>query len=813
MPERTVSVGLVADVSNYLANMKRASSATAGLGKTAQTTGELTRGVVSKIGGSLQSLGNQVGGSVGQLLSTVGAGIDTVASKSAKFSTALEVGGGAAFAAGLGLQQLGSGAVQATDQLDAAITAAGDSTEQFSKQIDDAVASGEKFSHNAEDTKQALTTLTASTGSTQKALDSLSVVTNLAAARHSSLASAATLVARVLAGNGGRTLTQYGITMDGVGTKTQQGQRALQELADKLNGQASASVDNFSGKVGGLTTQLEDFVNDAATPVGAALTVVGVAAQVGGFALDLYKLKTVGATGAQAGLTAAAYLTAPALDAEGLAATTTGGALDGLKAAASTAIPVLAALAAADIVGNLAAGAAAAEGASTSIDRLKVSVATFDAKKLKASTAKNFSDNNKAALGQLTGGGPVQAISQVEAGIAANSTVRGGLDISTLGLNESSGGTALANTTASLQAYDAELTSLVNTGNTAKAAELFGDLSAQVLSAGGNVAGLKSQLPDYVAAAATFNASVKDGSDKTSVLAGTFNTAALAAADLKSSTDELESSLKTYGGAAQSAESATEGYYSALDAATEAAKKNGKATDDQTAKGRANNQALYAVAAAANAVADANLKAGKPIEDVSQQLGTARDKFVSLAESMGYTADQAKKLADQLVKAPTKYNFDSGDIKIATDNLRTFLAELARVPQTPTTVRIKTVIGNKTGFADGGIIPGRPSSTDNMLLPMASGEGVATARAMSSPANRAALAAMNAGRSPWGSASSGKYMSASSGGGSVNNYFLSVPVTIGGTIIGSDLAAAKQVTDLVTKGVNAGYVSQNWNVH
>ncbi|MCU1470816.1 MAG: hypothetical protein JWQ39_1965 [Glaciihabitans sp.] len=51
----------------------------------------------------------------------------------------------------------------------------------------------------------------------------------------------------------------------------------------------------------------------------------------------------------------------------------------------------------------------------------------------------------------------------------------------------------------------------------------------------------------------------------------------------------------------------------------------------------------------------------------------------------------------------------------------------------------------KPGATNGGIIPGPPSSKDNIIMPMATGEGVATADAMLSTANRAALNYMNAG--------------------------------------------------------------------
>lgn len=254
--------------------------------------------VTGRIGSAFQRVGGIIGGEFGNVLSSTGNGIDELGSKAAKLSTAMMVGGGVALTAGIGLQQFGSGATQATDQLNAAITASGSATTDYAERIDKAVKMGENFDHSAVDTKNALQVLTQATGDTGKALDTMGVVTNLAAAKHIGLSEAALLVTRVMGGSGARTLVQFGIHMDGVGTKTEQGQRALEELSKKLDGQAKASVNNFGSQVDIVKTKVKDFAEEVAGPVGGALTALGGVSTVAGLALDIYKTKQAAAAAA-----------------------------------------------------------------------------------------------------------------------------------------------------------------------------------------------------------------------------------------------------------------------------------------------------------------------------------------------------------------------------------------------------------------------------------------------------------------------------------------------------------------------------------
>jgi len=308
--------------------------------------------VTARIGGAFQKVGGIIGGEFGNVISGVGTGLDELGQKAQHLSTLLTVGGGVALTAGIGLQQFGSGATQATDQLNAAITATGAASTDYTERIDKAVKKNENLDHSAVDTKQALQVLTQATGDTGKALNLMGIVTDLAAAKHISLSDAALLVNRVLGGSGARTLVQFGIHMDGVGTKTEQGKRALDELAKKLDGQAKASVNNFGSQVDIVKTKVKDFAEEIAGPVGGGLTALGGIATATGLVLDIYKAKQTAA--AAATLAASAATDAAAVSTAGLATETV--ALDGAMDANPIGIVAGAIGAFAAVAGGLALG-------------------------------------------------------------------------------------------------------------------------------------------------------------------------------------------------------------------------------------------------------------------------------------------------------------------------------------------------------------------------------------------------------------------------------------------------------------------------
>ena len=229
----------------------------------------------------------------------------------------------------------------------------------------------------------------------------------------------------------------------------------------------------------------------------------------------------------------------------------------------------------------------------------------------------------------------------------------------------------------------------------------------------------------------------------------------------------------------------------AIDDADAAAKENGKTLDINTEKGRANRSALDDLAKAANAQTDAMLQSGSSNLEAANAAKTSQAAFVTMAQKMGLSKKEAEKLARSLIdipnvdrKATLTANITDLESKLATaktklsdkkltatqrakleayikqleDAIAKAKRQLNSVPQSKTvTITTKYVTvgtpaqkaraeskGHTPGSARGGLIPGPPSSVDNHLRAMATGEFVVQASEVQE--NLAVLNAINEGR-------------------------------------------------------------------
>lgn len=244
-----------------------------------------------RIGGAVNQLGGIIGGEFGSVLSEAGAGMLHMGESAKGMSTALVVGGGIVAGLGTALMMMGSADKQAADQLKQSVVASGHDWADYTGQVEEVIKSQENFGHSAADSQDALRKLTQATNDPQKAIENMGVVADLAAAKHINLSDASSLLAKVLEGGGGRTLKEYGITMATTGDKTKNAQDAVDQLSQKLNGQASASMDNFGGFVSAAKAKLEDWGAKVGQVAGPILTVLGPAMMTFGTILDIVKTK------------------------------------------------------------------------------------------------------------------------------------------------------------------------------------------------------------------------------------------------------------------------------------------------------------------------------------------------------------------------------------------------------------------------------------------------------------------------------------------------------------------------------------------
>ena len=243
-------------------------------GKQFSKTAEDANSATGRIGASFSKMSGYIGGEVGDLVGRVGEGFTKMSENSGKLGDKFMAVGGIIGGVGVAAQQFASQDQAAHQQLQAAIDATGKSYDGLDKQIEDAVKSQEKYGHKASDTQDALRVMTQAFQDPKKALEDMTLVENLAAARHVSLAEAATLVAKAH-GGAGRIFKEFGITVGTNKDKTKDYDGALEALSGRLSGQASAASDTFAGKVAGVRARVEDAGAAIAGKMGPALTTAG----------------------------------------------------------------------------------------------------------------------------------------------------------------------------------------------------------------------------------------------------------------------------------------------------------------------------------------------------------------------------------------------------------------------------------------------------------------------------------------------------------------------------------------------------------
>lgn len=138
-------------------------------------------------------------------------------------------------------------------------------------------------------------------------------------------------------------------------------------------------------------------------------------------------------------------------------------------------------------------------------------------------------------------------------------------------------------------------------------------------------------------------------------LAQAEQSAAQAAAQAAQEQAEMNAALADLYDVALSARGAARDLEAAIDDASDAIDKNGKTANKagtelkiNTAAGRENQAALDGIAAAAVKSADAQLKNGGSVADVTKKMATARESFIQTAIKMGLNEKAANALADEL---------------------------------------------------------------------------------------------------------------------------------------------------------------------
>ncbi|MFC8862648.1 coiled-coil domain-containing protein [[Kitasatospora] papulosa] len=229
-------------------------------------------------------------------------------------------------------------------------------------------------------------------------------------------------------------------------------------------------------------------------------------------------------------------------------------------------------------------------------------------------------------------------------------------------------------------ALDKSLANLVSGGKGDLAAAALSRIKKEMVEAGYSTAGLKSRLTEYKGALA-------DAAFEQRLIAdsmGVFGDQALevqAKLDAqRMSADGLTQSINALSNAYLQARGGIRGMEAAIDAATEALQKNGATLDNNTEKGRANNEALDNLASATMKAAESARANGSSWETVNGIYDRGRQKLIESADAMGLTRAQAVKLADQILRTPDKTARLKGNMEDLQKKLDSAKAQLKRVP-------------------------------------------------------------------------------------------------------------------------------------
>ena len=209
--------------------------------------GEINKtGVLGPFGLALDGVDQAIGAvvdhgkSVGPMMAGIGAGITGV---------------------GATLSAFGSKEQASHQQLSAAIEATGKSYDDYGQRIDATVKKQEAYGHTAGETEDALRLLTEATHDPAKALDLLGTASDVAAAKHENLSTAAGQMGKVYNGNT-RLLKEFGLTAGETAAKATKALESATKDATKADDAAATAKQNLDDLQARLSSKSKITVAD-----------------------------------------------------------------------------------------------------------------------------------------------------------------------------------------------------------------------------------------------------------------------------------------------------------------------------------------------------------------------------------------------------------------------------------------------------------------------------------------------------------------------------------------------------------------------
>ncbi|QCR39672.1 phage tail tape measure protein [Microbacterium sp. SGAir0570] len=169
--------------------------------------------------------------------------------------------------------------------------------------------------------------------------------------------------------------------------------------------------------------------------------------------------------------------------------------------------------------------------------------------------------------------------------------------------------------------------------------------------------------------------------------------------------------------------------------------------DTGTQAGRDNLDMLVDLASKSQDAAQAQFDATQNTDEFRQALVNGRDDLIRRAQDLGYSADEANRLADRIYAIPTEREFEAlANTAVAQERVENFLAAINAIPSGKTFALSATVGGLGSlaipGQATGGPVYGPGTATsDSVLRRLSNGEHVVTAAEVNAAGGHGAVAA------------------------------------------------------------------------
>jgi hypothetical protein len=322
-----------------------------------------------------------------------------------------------------------------------------------------------------------------------------------------------------------------------------------------------------------------------------------------------------------------------------------------------------------------------AKGAPPDVDRLTTSLKNLGA-------AGKFSGELKKTFGDMDGF--VAKVKLMHASTASFDTLKKFTSLIPMGalidkispkIDQLANGTkSLAALKDDFKAFDDAFASLAKGGHADEAASQFARFEEALTASGMTAAQVTEMFPQYQAAVSALAAD-QEIAARSMGFFGDQAVSVQAKLDLqKQSAEGLRQSINALNEVYLQARGGVRGMEAAIDAATESLKQNGRTLDENTEKGRANNTALDNLASATMKAVEATLANGQGWEAAQTIWERGRGQLLKSAEAMGYTKEQARALADQILATPDKTAVLRGNMEDLQAKLAHAKSQLASVP-------------------------------------------------------------------------------------------------------------------------------------